>query len=334
MDRRLMAILLLVVLILIVAWYWHPLTLKVATAPPTQVPVCEWNRQTKVSGRIDHTKRLRNGLDPTPLNEWLIVLQAQDKSNFCAVEAIKTAEQPSPACDKGSEVIATGTVIRWGTTNAVGDIIVPVLDSTKDRTNLICIEPKLESKPPEPTDQAKCLNEDHAFSTDIAISACTRQIQSGKETPVNLAIAYYNRGNAYIYTEKLDLAIADFDKAIELDPKYEAAAAAASNAYSKRANAYDFKDEYDKAIADYGKLIELHPKDAEAYVGRGADYTRTGKYDLAIADFDKAIELDPKNGTAYYNRGFAYNRKGDHDRAVADVKKANELDPRLPSSLN
>jgi tetratricopeptide (TPR) repeat protein len=194
------------------------------TAPPAEVPWCEWNRRTKVSGRIDYIKRLRkSGLDPTPLNEWLIILQAQDKSNFCAAAAIKTAEQPSPGCDKGSEVIATGTVIRASAWNAVEDTILPILDSTKDRTNLICIEPKLKSKPPEPTDQAKCLNKGDAFSTEIATSACIRLTE-------NLAIAYYNRGNAYVETEKYDEAIADYGKAIELDPKYEAATAAPSNA--------------------------------------------------------------------------------------------------------
>ena len=39
---------------------------------------------------------------------------------------------------------------------------------------------------------------DPELSVDIRISACTVVIQSGHETPRNLAAAYNNRGSAYV----------------------------------------------------------------------------------------------------------------------------------------
>ncbi len=50
-----------------------------------------------------------------------------------------------------------------------------------------------------------------------------------------------------------DRAIADYDKAIALKPKY-------ADFYNNRGIAYDKKGEYDRAIADYDKAIALNPK--------------------------------------------------------------------------
>ena len=52
---------------------------------------------------------------------------------------------------------------------------------------------------------------------------------------------------------ELDKAIADFSKAIEIDPK-------SAIAYNNRGWAYEGKKDYDRAIADYSKAIEIDPK--------------------------------------------------------------------------
>jgi tetratricopeptide (TPR) repeat protein len=169
------------------------------------------------------------------------------------------------------------------------------------------------------TDRTQCENQG-AFSSDIAISACARLIQSGKETP-DLAIAYSNRGKAYYAKGELDQALADCNKAIELDPKLAAA-------YSTRGKAYYGKDEVDRALADYNKAIELDPKLAVAYNNRGLVYGDKGEVDRALADYNKAIELDPTLAVAYNNRGIVYKHKGEFDQALADYNKALELNPK------
>jgi len=64
------------------------------------------------------------------------------------------------------------------------------------------------------------------------------------------ADAYNNRGFAYIQKGELDQAIADFDKAIELDPEL-------AEAYNDRGYAYYLKGEVAKAVSDFEKCIEL-----------------------------------------------------------------------------
>ena len=53
---------------------------------------------------------------------------------------------------------------------------------------------------------------------DIRIAGCTAVIQSGKETHEALAVAFYNRGNAFKAKGEYDRAIQDYGQAIRLNP--------------------------------------------------------------------------------------------------------------------
>jgi tetratricopeptide (TPR) repeat protein len=135
-----------------------------------------------------------------------------------------------------------------------------------------------------------------------------------------LAKAYTNRGNAHHGKGDYDRAIADYNRGIELDPNYD-------TAYNGRGNAYTGKSEYDRAIADYNRAIELNPKYAVAYNSRGWAYYKKGDYDRAIADLNRAVELNPEFALAYRNRGYVYRHKGDYTRAMADYGRAIEIKP-------
>jgi Flp pilus assembly protein TadD len=69
---------------------------------------------------------------------------------------------------------------------------------------------------------------------------------------VNLAIAYSNRGGAYIAKGQMNRAIADFNKTIRLNPK-------SALAYNNRGIAYGIKGQRDRAIADLRRALKLDP---------------------------------------------------------------------------
>ena len=114
-------------------------------------------------------------------------------------------------------------------------------------------------------------------------------------------------------------ALADYDKAIDLNPEH-------ANAYNNRGDVKRALDEYQGALADYNKAIELNPEYALAYNNRGIIRRALGDRQGALEDYDKALEIDPSNADAYSNRGNAKRARGD-DKGLADYDKALEIDP-------
>jgi tetratricopeptide (TPR) repeat protein len=152
---------------------------------------------------------------------------------------------------------------------------------------------------------------------DGAIADYSRAIQLNP----NYAEAYNNRGHLKGAKGDHDGAIADFDRAIEVDPKH-------TISYNNRGVERLAKKDFEGAIADFNHAIELDPKYAKAYYNRGNVKAAKGDQDGALADFDRAIELDPKYTYSYNNRGNAKKARGDFDGAIADFTRAIELAPK------
>ena len=154
------------------------------------------------------------------------------------------------------------------------------------------------------------------------------------------------RGRAYLAKGDRDKAIADFTKAIRLDPKRAdgycsllplrtrrratrtgrlpitvrryALGPDSWKAYNNRGEVYLRKGDFDKAIADENTAISLSPELAAPYSNRGQAYLAKGDLDKAIADENESVRLDPRDGEAFDARGLAYQRKGDTSKAEAD----------------
>lgn len=136
-----------------------------------------------------------------------------------------------------------------------------------------------------------------------------------------LAPAYFYRAFAYSRKGQDELALADYTKALELDPKM-------AWGYNNRGEIYRRRKEYDVAIADYNRALDIDPGHAAAYNNRGAAYGSKGQHDQAISDLNKALEIDPQLTEAYLNRGVAHRKKGEHDQAIADLNRGIELKPK------
>jgi tetratricopeptide (TPR) repeat protein len=134
-----------------------------------------------------------------------------------------------------------------------------------------------------------CLNQGSPFPPDLQIGGCTASIQSGRWSGKALAWVYVSRGHAFHDKKDYDRAIADYDQAIQLDPKD-------ANAYVSRGLAYHGKKDYDRAIADYNQAIQLDPKDADAYFSRGLAKRRKGDNSGGDADIAVAKTIDPNVG--------------------------------------
>src|SRR5438093_169952 len=157
-------------------------------------------------------------------------------------------------------------------------------------------------------------------SGESAAAAAESSSPETDESDENLV----NRGIEKAKNGDLDGAIADFDHAIELNPKDDAP-------YYNRAQAKRLKKDTAGAIADYTRAIELGSTNPAAYNYRGNARSENNDRDGAIADYTRAIELKPDYARAYYNRAVTKEAKGDSAGAAADYKRARELDPELVS---
>jgi len=136
------------------------------------------------------------------------------------------------------------------------------------------------------------------------------------DTSGNDASTYLSRGNKNLpnYQE----AIKNYDKAIELDPKFE-------SAYYMRGVAYCGLHNYREAIKHYNKAIELDPENPLYYSVRAWAYGHVGNYEEAMKDCNKAIELDPKSPIltfVYSSRGYIYSRLGNYEQGIKDVERS------------
>lgn len=103
------------------------------------------------------------------------------------------------------------------------------------------------------------------------------------------SVFYVARGLIYADMQKWDLALADTNKAIQLNPQY-------SLAYNNRGKIYSSQKKWDLALADFNKAIQLDPQNVQAYMNRGGLYILQGKWGLGTADLDKMQEILKKNG--------------------------------------
>ncbi|HEY9692183.1 MAG TPA: tetratricopeptide repeat-containing serine protease family protein [Oculatellaceae cyanobacterium] len=117
-------------------------------------------------------------------------------------------------------------------------------------------------------------------------------------------------------------AIADYDRAIKLNPNL-------AEAYNNRGLARSKQEDYNGAIADYNRAISLNPNLVEAYNNRGLTRSKQQDFMSAIADYDRAIKLNPKLAEAYNNRGLARSKQQDFNGAIADYDRAISLNPNL-----
>jgi serine/threonine-protein kinase len=168
---------------------------------------------------------------------------------------------------------------------------------------------------------------------------------------------YNNIGRALHAKGCVEEAIAEYQKAIEIDPKFAPARVnlgqILSNdkhdydgaiAYYKKALELDFDDavahfdlgialkgkgQLEDALAEYQKAIALDPRLADPHGGLGAILYLKHDYDGAIAEFQQAIKLAPEDAKGYHSLGLALNRKGRVDEAVIEFKKAIALEPKL-----
>jgi tetratricopeptide (TPR) repeat protein len=165
---------------------------------------------------------------------------------------------------------------------------------------------------------------------------------------------YYNRGNLYLKTNQKDLALADFEKTIQLNPEHKPAfhkivamkrdagkndslemdyynksieaGKNTTSSYLSRAVVRFNKSDLTGALEDYNAAIKIDDTNSEAFINRGIVKEKLKDFEGAIKDYNQALTLKPKSVKAYSNRAKAKFKLNKFAEAALDYSKAIELD--------
>jgi tetratricopeptide (TPR) repeat protein len=142
---------------------------------------------------------------------------------------------------------------------------------------------------------------------------------------VSDAQGYTTRGQVLAKSGKTEEALAEFDRALALDP-YNA------QALYGRGLIYQGEKQHQQAIEDFTAANGLTPQQAEPLLGRATSYLALDKNKEAAADLDEAVQADPNSAPAWAARGLAYERLGDKAKAAASYSRAIAIRPKDEAS--
>ncbi|MGH3693910.1 MAG: tetratricopeptide repeat protein [Pseudonocardiaceae bacterium] len=133
--------------------------------------------------------------------------------------------------------------------------------------------------------------------------------------------AFVNRGKTNLLMDRYEEAVTDFTRAISLGSTFEAVIAS-------RGMAYQAMGRHEEALTDFIRVIELNPASEWAFFNRGMTYFLMDRYGEGLADLILAIKLNPKYQLAIIMRGLAYQEMGRYEEALVDLSLAIRLDPK------
>jgi tetratricopeptide (TPR) repeat protein len=130
-----------------------------------------------------------------------------------------------------------------------------------------------------------------------------------------LAQGYRQLGLLRKEARRWDEVIAEYTKAIQLEPKRW-------ESWSERGFAHLALRQWDESIEDYTKAIKLAPDVHTNWHHRGLAYGELGRWDNVIRDYSELLKRYPNDNDAFHFRAVAYVKLNQPEKAVADLRQA------------
>ncbi len=154
-------------------------------------------------------------------------------------------------------------------------------------------------------------------------------------------------GIIYNQTNRLELAVKAFEKALELNPGYTEASLNLAITYSDRGK-YDKAREVFEKAARFTEQAAVAPADkakpakpavdpfvkgklADEHLRLGKMYYDMGLLDEAIDEYQKALRLAPNFADIITQLGIALRDKGKQNEAIKEFNRANEMQSAISS---
>ena len=144
-------------------------------------------------------------------------------------------------------------------------------------------------------------------------------VEEKKKSLRKYAREYYLMGNECItHAHDLHAALANYDKALELDPTY-------TDAWVRKGITMHHKGDYREAEICLNKAVKLSPMLFKAVYNRGKNRLMAGYIEDAASDLDKATSIRPDHSKAHELFGDALSQLGKEDEAALQWDIAERL---------
>jgi tetratricopeptide (TPR) repeat protein len=142
------------------------------------------------------------------------------------------------------------------------------------------------------------------------------------------ALALVLRARVHVHGDRLDLAAADWKRAVKAGP-----AARVVPWVRRFAAARAAKEQWQTALWYLDRLIAAVPRDAAAHIQRGQIQARLKRWQAAAEDYGAALRVEADDPQLWLTRGRLYARLEKWDRVAGDFARALGLMPEDPNQF-
>ena len=142
--------------------------------------------------------------------------------------------------------------------------------------------------------------------------------------------AYSGRAGLLWYSGRLEEAVQDFTRSLELNPMGILSLSGRGQVLAEVGRAEEALQDLNRAlprlresqVSTPGCMAWYATIEAFVHNGRGLALAGLGQTGEAMAEFEQSINLCPENAWVYHNRAQAYDRTGNRKQAISDYVKA------------
>lgn len=164
------------------------------------------------------------------------------------------------------------------------------------------------------------------------------------EFKASTALSHAYKAMALNYLKQYQLAIAEADQALKINPEQYQAKEELSKAKQKLGksgggadgappphgiiSAQREAEDAKKGLKEFDEHIKKNPKDKDAYFERAEAFSNLHEYEKAAADYSKMISLDSADINSYLLRAKMYAKLRQPEKALADYDKVVSIAPQ------
>ncbi len=144
--------------------------------------------------------------------------------------------------------------------------------------------------------------------------------QAAQQQPRSAAI-HNSKGNVLLRQGQKDAALAEYQKAVNLDRHY-------AIAYNNIGRCFYLQERFIAAEKAYSRALELNPQFGDAYYNAGVLWLKLGDLDKAQIFLEKALTLNQRNPAIYGQMAQIYLQRANYAQAIEWLRKRLILTPQ------